>query len=87
MSELNEPAAVEPMFKRRDLRRLLGNISGETLRIWLKDKKLPPPDISLSAKSQFWSRASLERAGVRLPGPAQMVPAAESNTPTPAAST
>ncbi len=63
-------------LRRHELRAALG-VSGETLRRYIRDRKLPPPDIDLGPKAQWWHRATLEAAGIRLP---------QATPPTPASS-
>lgn len=64
------------MISRRELRAAL-KISGETLRVWRIAGKLPPPDVNMSERSQWWRLDTLEAAGIRL---------AAANPPTPPAS-
>jgi len=57
---------------RRDLRAMLGGVSDETVRRWLKDGKFPKPDVDLSQRTRGWHLSTLRRAGIklRLPDPA-----------------
>jgi transcriptional regulator with XRE-family HTH domain len=51
------------LFTRAELARLLG-ICSDTLTRWLREKRLPPPDIAPTRKAQQWRRSSLHRAGL-----------------------
>jgi hypothetical protein len=74
-------APIPVMVRRKDLQRAL-DVSSETIRRWLIEGKLPPPDVAVSDQASWWHPVTLERAGFRL-WPAD--PAAAS-PPTPAAS-
>jgi predicted DNA-binding transcriptional regulator AlpA len=41
-------------------------VSSETVRRWIRDEKLPDPDISLTRKTIGWRLSTLEKAGIRL---------------------
>jgi len=62
---------------RRDLRAALCGVSDETLRRWMKQGKLPKPDVDLSLRTRGWRLSTLRRAGIKL---------AAANLPTPASS-
>lgn len=68
------------MVKMFDLRNALG-ISGETMRRWRRDGKLPPPDVEVSRYGVWWKVETLERAGIKLPAIQRQ---AEANRPMPA---
>lgn len=57
---------LDQVIWRRDLQAHL-NVSRETMRLWIKNKKLPPLDISITPKQQGWNRSSLVAAGFKLP--------------------
>ena len=65
-----EPAAIEPqpepdrLILRSELRAMLGDVSGETLRRWARDGKLPPPDVMLSRRTQGWRLSTLRASGI-----------------------
>lgn len=59
-------AAPDPIILRRDLAALLGGLSGETMRRWMRDGKLPPPDVDLSLRTRGWKRSTLVAAGIRV---------------------
>lgn len=52
---------------RPDLQKALGNVSGETMRRWLRAGKIPKPDVQLSLRSQGWKLSTLCAAGINLP--------------------
>lgn len=54
--------ADDPVIYRRDLYKRL-RISSETLRRWMRDDKLPKPDVKLSQRSVGWKVSTLEAAG------------------------
>jgi hypothetical protein len=53
----------KPMIHRRDLRARLG-ICARTLARWAKSGKVPPPDVNVNSRSQWWHPATLEAAGL-----------------------
>ena len=59
------PTASSPLVKLGTLRRSLG-VSGETVRRWRAQGKLPPPDVDLGGPSVWWHSATLAAAGVNL---------------------
>jgi len=52
----------DPFIFRRDLQRQL-KVCSETMRVWIRDKKLPPPDMSPTPKSVAWRVSTLRAAG------------------------
>jgi hypothetical protein len=52
-----------PIFP-ADLMRMLGYTHRNTLRVAIRDKKVPPPDVQLSQKTKYWFRSSLVNAGL-----------------------
>lgn len=55
----------DTIIRKRDLRERL-QIHPDTLRRWLRDKKLPEPDVRMSLKTTGWKRSTLEAAGLKL---------------------
>lgn len=53
------------MISRTDLRKTL-DVSGETLRVWLRAGKLPPPDVNLSQRAQWWKPETLAAVGIHI---------------------
>ena len=51
---------------RRDLTTLL-DVCSETVRVWLKAGKLPPPDVNLSRRVQGWRVSTLRAHGINVP--------------------
>lgn len=66
------------LILRGDLPEELG-VCSETVRRWMKAKKLPPPDVDLSQRTRGWRLSTLRAAGINLPS-------ASASQPTPAAS-
>lgn len=60
--------STEPdtMVWRRDLRAYFGDVSDETVRRWIKQGKLPKPDVDFSARTRGWKLSTLRRAGIKL---------------------
>jgi len=49
---------------RSELRELMNKVSSETIRRWLRDGKIPKPDVQLSRKSQGWKLSTLRAHGL-----------------------
>ena len=75
---MNEPDRI---IWRRDLCAALGGVSSETLRRWMKEDKLPKPDVDLSARTRGWRLSTLRKAGLRLVVASPPTPAASSVAP------
>jgi hypothetical protein len=43
------------------------DVHSETLRRWLRDGKLPPPDVDLSQRTKGWKVSTLRAAGINIP--------------------
>lgn len=56
---------------RSELRQMCGGVCSETIRLWMKSGKLPPPDVRLSLKTMGWRLSTLRAAGIDLPPPAR----------------
>lgn len=61
---MSQPAE-DPVIKRSDLQKLLG-VHSDTMRLWIKKKKLPPLDVNLSRVTKGWRRSTLLAAGVNV---------------------
>ncbi|SAI47340.1 Uncharacterised protein [Bordetella ansorpii] len=42
------------------------DVSSNTVRRWILEGKLPPPDVDLSRKTKGWRLSTLLNAGIRL---------------------
>ena len=51
---------------RKELMAALNVTSSETLRRWVRDKRLPAPDVNLSQRTQGWRVSTLRAAGINL---------------------
>lgn len=60
-----EQAHDDPILTRADIMARL-SVSRETVRQWIKAKRLPAPDVALSRKTVGWKRSTLAAAGVNL---------------------
>jgi predicted DNA-binding transcriptional regulator AlpA len=50
---------------RPELQKMMG-VTSETVRRWMKDKRLPPPDVAMSRKTLGWRISTLRASGVNL---------------------
>ena len=50
---------------RPQLQELMG-VTSETVRRWMKDKRLPPPDVAMSRRTLGWRISTLRASGVNL---------------------
>ncbi|GAB2940628.1 hypothetical protein GCM10027182_05390 [Aquaspirillum soli] len=51
---------------RTDFTKKMG-VTTNTVRRWIRDGKVPPPDIDLSLKIQGWRTSTLHKAGINIP--------------------
>lgn len=58
-------APNDPVIFRPELMRRL-DVCSETIRRYLKAKKLPPPDVAMSAKKTGWRLSTLREHGINL---------------------
>jgi hypothetical protein len=54
----------EPPVFVQELKALLGISHSNTIRLKIKNKKIPPPDVCLSQKNRYWHRETLRLAGL-----------------------
>lgn len=57
----------DPIIWRGQLHERL-QVTSNTVRRWIKDKKLPAPDVELSLRTRGWRLSTLRAAGINLPG-------------------
>lgn len=43
---------------------LRGPISSETVRVWIKETKIPKPDVVISMRTRGWKASTLRAAGL-----------------------
>lgn len=55
---------TETPFFPSDLMEITGIRSVDTLRKHIKSGKVPPPDVTITRKTRYWLRSTLERAGL-----------------------
>lgn len=60
------PRSDDHILWRADLPAEL-NVSSETVRRWIKQGKLPKPDVDLTLQSKGWRLSTLRAAGINLP--------------------
>ena len=53
---------ADPVILRRDLQRLIG-VHSDTMRLWIKAGKLPPPDVHLSRVTKGLEAVHLDSRG------------------------
>lgn len=53
----------DPLLTRAELAERL-KVCSDTLTRWLREKRLPPPDLAPTKKAQQWRRSTLHRAGL-----------------------
>lgn len=56
----------DKILYRDELCKALGGVTTETLRRWMKNGKVPQPDIAMSQKTLGWRYSTLLAAGVRI---------------------
>ena len=54
----------EPPVFAAELKALLGFTHSDTLRVKIKEGKVPPPDVKISQKTRYWFRSTLVKAGI-----------------------
>lgn len=57
--------AEDPVIWRPELQRRL-EVCSETIRRYLKDNKLPPPDVNMSTKKRGWRLPTLRAHGINI---------------------
>lgn len=50
---------------RPEFTKLMG-VTSETVRRWLKENRLPKPDVDMSRKTQGWRVSTLRNAGINI---------------------
>ena len=54
---------MDRVIYRQDLYKTLG-VTSETLRRWMKNGKMPVPDVQLSRRTVGWRLSTLHEAGI-----------------------
>lgn len=57
--------ADDPVIWRAQLQAKLGK-SSETIRRWIKENRLPPPDVDLTRQSKGWKTSTLRAKGINV---------------------
>lgn len=57
---------IDRVIWRADLPKVL-DVSSETIRRYIKEEKLPPPDVDLSLRTRGWRVSTLRAAGINIP--------------------
>ena len=57
---------TDKVIWRHDLQTMM-SVSSETMRQWIKNGKLPKPDVAMSQKTMGWKFSTLQNAGINLP--------------------
>ena len=50
---------------RPDLQKMMG-VTSETVRRWMRDNRLPTPDVAMSRKTLGWRVSTLRAAGINI---------------------
>lgn len=64
-AEVQATNTIDRVLWRADLRAALG-CSPDTLRRYIRDKKVPNPDVHLSQRTMGWKVSTLRAAGLNL---------------------
>lgn len=56
---------IDRVIWRRELQAAT-EVSSETVRRWMRDGKLPRPDVNLSYRTKGWRMSTLRAAGINL---------------------
>lgn len=55
--------AIDRVIYRADFQQMM-NVSSETIRQWMKQGKLPKPDVAITARTLGWRLSTLQAAGI-----------------------
>jgi predicted DNA-binding transcriptional regulator AlpA len=61
----NNEETPDRVIWRRELQ-AAADVSSETVRRWMRDGKLPAPDVNLSHRTKGWRVSTLRAAGINL---------------------
>lgn len=56
---------IDRVIWRKDFQATM-QVSSETIRRWIKAKKLPAPDVHMSLKTSGWRMSTLRAAGINI---------------------
>lgn len=56
---------IDRVIWRRDLQTAM-EVSSETIRRWIRDGRIPKPDVQISYKTMGWRISTLRAAGINL---------------------
>ena len=65
MDDITQKEPEDRVIWRPDLQQKMG-VSSNTIRRWMIEGKLPPPDVDLSRRTRGWRLSTLHEAGIRL---------------------
>lgn len=57
----------DPIFYPKDVKKLLNIKHTNTLRLRIRDGRVPPPDVRVTLHIRYWYRATLVKAGLLPP--------------------
>jgi len=57
---------IDKVIWRHDLQSMM-SVSSETMRRWIKQGRLPKPDVAMSQKTMGWKISTLQNSGINLP--------------------
>lgn len=61
----DQAEAPDRVIWRRELQ-AAASVTSETIRRWMRDGKLPEPDVNLSHRTKGWRVSTLRAAGINL---------------------
>lgn len=64
---MSEATGQDRVIWRPDLQKMMG-VTSETIRRWMKAKRLPTPDVAMSRKTLGWRVSTLRSAGINIAG-------------------
>ena len=65
VSNIRTEEVEDRVIWRPDLQAKMG-VTSNTIRRWMIDGKLPPPDVDLSRRTKGWRMSTLHAAGIKL---------------------
>ena len=57
---------TDKVIMRHDLQSMM-SVTSETVRRWIKQGRLPKPDVAISHRTMGWKVSTLQNSGINLP--------------------
>lgn len=64
---------------RPELQAIFGGVTTETIRVWIKNARIPKPDAAITRRTVGWKASTLRKAGIAVPDQASPPTPAESS--------